>query len=244
MRIRSNGPHPPVHPMPQRRPANRRSPAKPASGATRVQIVWVSFLAAMTIAGGLMLVIDGRPSPRTDGLSLSALASATTIGSTTAEPLTQTRVPLDLARWQAIVIHHSGSLRDDPASIERKQRDLAPGALGGGHHFIIGNGNGMDDGQVHIGYRWLDQLSGAHAAGPDAAFYNDHAISICLVGDGNRQSFTPAQIRQLSRLIDALRRQTGLGEDRIRLHSEIAQVNDPGKRFPAGLFGQASVTQR
>lgn len=230
--------------MPQRRSTTRRSTSAPASGATRVQIVWVSFLAAMTLAGGLMLIIDGRPSPRTDGLSLSPLAAATTIGSSTAEPLTQTRIPLDLAKWQAIVIHHSGSFRDDPASIERKQRDLAPGAPSGGHHFIIGNGNGMDDGQVHIGYRWLDQLSGAHAAGPDAKLYNDNAISICLVGDGNRQAFTPSQIRQLARLIDALRRQTGLGEDRIRLHSDIALVDDPGKLFPRGLYGQAAASQR
>jgi N-acetyl-anhydromuramyl-L-alanine amidase AmpD len=227
--------------MPQRRPSNRRrSPVQP-SGATRAQIVWVSFLAAMTIAGGLMLLVDGRPSPRSDGLSLSPLAAATTIGSDAADPLTQTRVPLDLAKWQAIVIHHSGSTRGDAASIEREERDLHGGY---GHHFIIGNGNGMDDGQVHIGYRWLDQLSGAHASGPNAQFYNDHAISICLVGDGNRQGFTPAQLRQLARLVESLRRATGLPVERVLLQSDLAAVSDPGKLFPAGMFNATSLTRR
>lgn len=227
--------------MPKRRSNRRSSPRQAPTGATRVQIVWVSFLAAMTLAGGLMLLIDGRPSPRSDGLSLSPLAAATTINAATADPLTQTRVPIDRSKWQAIIIHHSGSFRGDPASIEREQRDRR---VIGGHHFIIGNGNGMDDGQVHIGYRWLDQLSGAHAAGPNADFYNQHAISICLVGDGNRQSFTPAQIKQLGLLVESLRRQTGLPADRVLLHSDLATVDDPGRLFPAGIYGPMTVSQR
>jgi hypothetical protein len=233
--------------MPKRRPQPRRSSPSPAAGATRVQIVWVSFLAAMTLAGGLMLLIDGRPSPRSDGLSLSPLAAATISGSGAADPITQTRVPLDRAKWQAIVIHHSGSFKGDPASIEREQRDrqLAGYTSGGlGHHFIIGNGNGMDDGQIHIGYRWLDQLSGSQAAGPNADFYNQHAISICLVGDGNRSGFTPAQIQQLQTLVESLRRQTGLPAERVLLHSDLTAVDDPGRLFPTGIYGLTSITQR
>jgi hypothetical protein len=246
-RIRSNARAPSLIHMPQRR-SNRRPAARSTpTRATRVQIVWVSFLAAMTLAGGLMLLIDGRPAPRSDGLSLSPLAAATTIGPASAEPLTQTRTVIDRSKWQAIIIHHSGSFRGDPASIEREQRDrqLAGRTTGGlGHHFIIGNGNGMDDGQVHIGYRWLDQLSGAHASGPNADFYNQHAISICLVGDGNRQSFTEAQIRQLGLLVESLRRQTGLPSDRVLLHSDLAAVDDPGRLFPSGMYGPMSISQR
>lgn len=230
--------------MAAKRSTSRKSrKAAPPVGLTRVRMVWVSFLGAMTLVGGLLLMLDGRPSPRSDGLSLSPLASATTIGSAgSIDPVTQTRRPIDRQRWQAIVIHHSGSMVGSPASIEKDHRDRDFQGLG--HHFIIGNGNGMDDGQVHIGYRWLDQLPGAHAAGQYGKFYNEHAVSICLVGDGNRRTFSQAQLQQLATLVESLRRQLGLGPDRVILHSDVAQVSDPGQLFPAGMYGQKTLTAK
>lgn len=223
--------------MPKRSsPTSRRSTKSAANrapaGATRAQVVWISFLGAMTAVGGLLLMVDGRPQARADGLSLSPLAAATTINNTPeGDPTTQTRVPLDRARWQSIVIHHSGSLVGTPVSIAKDHE--ARKIRGLGHHFIIGNGSGMDDGQVHIGFRWLDQLPGAHAVGPDGDWNNQHAISICLVGDGNRQSFTPGQVQQLRTLVESLRRQLGIPAEQVRLHSDIApDVSDPGKFFP------------
>lgn len=207
-------------------------------GATRAQVVWVSFLGAMTLVGGLLLLVDGRPVPRIDGMSLSPLASATTIGLASAQdPVTQTRASLAKDQWQAIVIHHTGSRVGSPPSITQQHQDH--GLQGLGHHFVIGNGNGMDDGQVHIGYRWLDQLPGAHASGTHADWYNLHAVSICLVGDGNRQTFTPAQLRQLGALVESLKRQLGLASDRVLLHSDIAGVSDPGRFFPAAFLARS-----
>ncbi len=193
-------------------------------------------MAAMTLAGGMLFLLDGKPAPRADGLSLSPLAAATTIGvAPTAgqrvDPVTQTHVPLDTQRWQAIVVHHSGSMIGSPLSIAREHETR--GIRGLGHHFIVGNGSGMDDGQVHIGFRWLDQLPGAHVAGPGGEWYNLHAISICLVGDGDRRAFTPAQIQQLTVLVESLRRQLNIPSDRVYLHSDIAPgVSDPGRLFP------------
>ena len=216
----------------QAQPAHRAGAAASRGGATRAQVVWISFLGAMTAVGGLLLVVGGKPTPRADGLSLSPLAAATTIGSAeTVDPVTQTRVGLDRARWQAIVIHHSGSPVGSPVSIAKEHE--ARGIRGLGHHFIIGNGAGMDDGQVHIGFRWLDQLPGAHVAGQAGDWYNGHAISICLVGDGERGAFTPAQIQQMQTLIASLRRQLGIPNDRVYLHSDVVPgVNDPGRLFP------------
>ena len=187
----------------------------------------------MTLVGGMLLLVDGRPVPRMDGMSLSPLASATTIGTANNDddPVTQTRVPLNTRQWQAIVIHHSGSPFGTPASITKEHQDH--GLQGLGHHFIIGNGNGMDDGQVHIGYRWLDQLPGAHSSGANADWYNLHAVSICLVGDGNQRPFTPAQIRQLKTLVESLQRRLGLTDPaRVILQSDISDVADPGRLFP------------
>lgn len=188
----------------------------------------------MTAVGGLLLGLDWKPAPRMDGLSLSPLAAATTGGSA-ADPLLRTRRPMDVARWQAIVIHHSGSVVGSPASISREHEDQ--GIKGLGHHFVIGNGQGMDDGQLHIGYRWLDQLPGAHASGPNGDWFNLQSISICLVGDGERRTFTPAQINRLRELVSVLCREMDIPRDRVYLHSQIAPVTDPGRLFPADAIG-------
>lgn len=209
-----------------------------AAISTRAKMVWVSFLGAMTVVGGLLMMLDGKPVPRLDGLSLSPLASTGWVN-TNADPVHITRRPLDRERWQAIVVHHSGSTVGTPASIEAENQSRNIKGLG--HHFIIGNGNGMEDGQVHVGYRWLDQLPGAHAAGPDGQAYNLRSISICLVGDGNRRPFTAMQIKQLELLIDGLGREFGIGRERVVLHSDIAPVADPGRLFPVGLVGGGAV---
>lgn len=193
-------------------------------------VVWASLLGAMTAVGGLLLMLDWKPVPRMDGLSLSPLAAATSTGSQV-DPVLRTRSPLDVARWQAIVIHHSGSVVGSAASISREHEDQ--GIKGLGHHFVIGNGQGMDDGQLHIGYRWLDQLPGAHAAGPNGDWFNLQSVSICLVGDGDRRPFTGAQINRLRELVGVLCREMDIPRDRVYLHSEIAPVNDPGRLFPA-----------
>jgi N-acetyl-anhydromuramyl-L-alanine amidase AmpD len=90
----------------------------------------------------------------------------------------------------------------------------------------------MEDGQVYLGFRWRDQLPGAHAAGPDGDWYNHHSISICLVGDGDRRPFTPAQLRELNELTQSLCRRLGIPQERVLLHSQVAKVSDPGKFFP------------
>lgn len=194
--------------------------------------MWGSLLATMTVAGGLLWVLDDGPAPRLDGLALRPLVAAA--GPSSIEAVFQTRASLDKSRWKAIVIHASGSPVGSPASISAGQKAMNLSGLG--YQFVIGNGRGMDDGELHVGYRWLDQLSGAHAAGPQADWYNDHAIGICLVGNGDRQPFTDAQIRRLVRLVQALARELNIPQDKILLHSDLARTDDPGRFFPAAAF--------
>jgi N-acetylmuramoyl-L-alanine amidase len=225
-----------------RRRSSGEDASRPSSvggaGATRAQVVWLSFLGAMTLVGGLLLLVDGKPTPRIDGLSLSPLAAASTINSVAGlDPVLQTRRAIDKPRWRAIVIHHSASLVGSPTSITREHESR--GIKGLGHHFLIGNGQGMDDGQVHIGFRWLEQLPGAHAAGEHGDWYNHHSVSICIVGDGNRRPFTPAQMHQLSALVESLRKQLELPAERVFLYSDLVPgASSPGKLFsPGALLG-------
>jgi hypothetical protein len=216
--------------------AKRRGPA----GLTRSKIVWGTLLGAMTGVGGLLAVLQGGPMPRLDGLSLPALVAAA--GPSSVDVVFNTRTPLDHQRWQSIVIHHSGSPVGGPAEIEARHK--AQNFKGLGYHFVIGNGNGLEDGLIYVGYRWLDQLPGAHASGSEGDWYNRHAIAICLVGDGQRRTFTDAQMRRLVQLVSSLARELNIPQDKIVLQSDIADVDDPGQFFPAAALRQQLASLR
>jgi hypothetical protein len=206
----------------------------------RSRVVWGSFMGAMTGVGGLFWVLQGGPAPRLDGLALTPAVAAA--GPSSIEAVFKTRAPIASKQWQAIVIHHSGSVYGSPATIEAQHRAMNINGLG--YHFVLGNGSGMDDGEVHVGYRWLDQLPGAHVAGPKGDWYNRHAIGICLVGDGRRKPFTEEQMRRLVQLVSALAEQLQIPADHIYLHSEVSSADDPGRLFPEAAFREQLARAR
>lgn len=196
--------------------------------------MWTALAATMTLGGGALWALDGGPVPRLDGAALRPLVSAA--GPAGIESIFRTRAPLDRARWRGIVIHHSGAAAGTPAAIEAQHRAMNLAGLG--HHFVIGNGRGIEDGELHVGYRWLDQLPGAHVSGRAGRWHNEHTVGICLVGDGRRQRFTDAQISRLTELVAALTRALDLPAGSVVLHSDVAEVSDPGPMFPAAAFRQ------
>lgn len=216
--------------------AKRKTGKAPVS--RRAGVVWGSLVGSMTLAAGLLMVLDGGASPRMDGLALPPLMAAAG-AAPSIEAVLQTRAALDHGRWKSIVIHHSGSPVGKPASLDAEHRRMNLKGLG--YHFVIGNGAGMENGEVHVGYRWMDQAPGAHAGGDNAEWYNLNSIGICLVGDGDRDSFTDEQLRRLSDLVNALAREFKIPRERILLHSDIAPVSDPGPMFPAALFHEQIV---
>lgn len=200
--------------------------------ARRSRIVWASLAGSMTAVTALLLALDGGSSGRLDGFALPALAATST--TTSIEAVFDTREPVAEGRWQAIIIDHSGSPYGTPASIDEQHRAL--GLRGLGSDFVIGNGNGMGDGEIHVGDRWLNQLPGAHTAGEQGDWYNRHAIGITLVGDGSRREFTDVQMKRLLDLVSALAREYGIPPERIVLHRDVAPVSGPGRYFPAAGF--------
>ena len=217
---------------------NHRSPQ-------RTRFVWTAFVAAMTVvSGGLILGDSGAP-------HLITPASVVTFGSAPAtSDITPREGSLDRSRWQGIVIHHSGSPAGDAETLDRQ--DVGRGLTGLGYHFVIGNGQGLGDGAVHVGYRWNRQLAGAHVAdsrrvradgitptGLNQAQtddFNRHSIGICLVGNGNKRQFSARQIRELLGLVRTLQREMSISADRVHLHSDLAPVASPGLHFPVAEF--------
>lgn len=201
----------------------------------RTQVVWLSLLAAMTATGGGLVALEGRRAPRADGIALAAPVRAAEAPSL--ESVFKTRMPLNHEAWKRIVIHHSGASFGSPESVAAAHE--ARRLRGLGYHFVIGNGSGSGDGELYVGFRWLDQQPGAHAMGAEGEWHNLHSIGICLIGDGDRKPFTEAQMRRLSELVSALSREFGIAERDVVLHNQIAPTTSPGR-----LFQDASLRQR
>jgi N-acetyl-anhydromuramyl-L-alanine amidase AmpD len=143
--------------------------------------------------------------------------------------MTSAQAPIENGRWQAIVIHHSGTAAGTAGDIARQH--AAWGLTSLGYHFVIGNGNGEPDGVLLTGPRWTAQEAGAHvadrAAGstPDAAWFNQHSI-------GERREFTDAQLKTLARVVEDLQAACGIPDSAVFLHSDLAPVASPGRWFP------------
>lgn len=193
-------------------------------------MVWGVLVLSMTAVGGLLMLSDTTPRPG-GGLPAALERVEHTTG---LDALFTTSAQLDDARWTGIVIHHSGDPSGSADSIDGQHRDQ--GLRGLGYHFVIGNGRGAQDGAIHAGYRWDAQLPGAHALGPDADDLNQHAIGICLVGNGNQKAFTDAQLASLIALVERLQAEMGIPETDIYLHADIAPTASPGRHFPARAF--------
>lgn len=106
--------------------------------------------------------------------------------------------------WKYIVIHHSATEQGSAASFHRYHLQRGWGGLS--YHFVIGNGNGADDGEVQQGFRWRQQISGTHIS-VRAWYYNLFGIGICLVGNFQEGRPTPAQLDSLVTLVRRLMRQ-------------------------------------
>lgn len=212
-------------------PNASRSPIESMSARTKA--VWVTLAVAMAGVTGMLALLDSGGSFVSGGMNLPALAAAA--GSNSLESIFQTRA--EESDWKAIVIHHTGTPFGTASSLDEDHR--RQGLSGLGHHFVIGNGNGLGDGEIHAGYRWLDQLPGAHAAGEHGDWYNHHAIGIVLVGNGDRRAFTDRQMTRLLDLVAALSRRYGIPPESVVLHSEIAPTSSPGRFFPAAAFRES-----
>ena len=195
----------------------------------RTQIVWAAFFT--TIASAMFVLQLGVKNTQ-NGRVLTKLASVEERPKL--DPLFSFIDNVEDADWTSIVIHHLGQPAGTAEQIDRNHRNI--GLNGLGYHFLIGNGNGISDGNVHIGYRWDNQSSGARLSTIDTTRW-DSVISICLVGNGNRRPFSDRQLLQLSRLVQRLQVKYSIPTSEIRLANELDDgFNSPGRYFAEAQF--------
>lgn len=134
-------------------------------------------------------------------------------------------------RWTDVVIHHSASAAGGAAAFDQHHRFVRKwDELG--YHFVIGNGSHTADGRVEVGPRWTKQKHGAHCKTADN-HYNEHGVGICLVGNFESTSPSPAQLASLNRLLAFLTNSCNIPVSRIHTHGGVTgKTACPGKRFP------------
>ena len=142
-------------------------------------------------------------------------------------------------RWKYIVIHHSGVGNGTVKSMDHYHREVRHMENGIAYHFVIGNGQGMGDGEIAVCPRWTKQLAGGHLA---SEAQNSVALGICLVGNFDKSTPTPGQMKSLRSLSRSLMARCRLSPNAVKTHQQINVVHTrcPGTRFPSKEF-QSSI---
>lgn len=140
--------------------------------------------------------------------------------------------------WKFVIIHHTATSFGSVDSIDQVHRQEL-GWQGIGYHFLIGNGQGMEDGRIEATFRWREQLDGAHAG---IRQYNELGIGICLVGNFEEEEPTPAQMQAVCNLVASLKAEFGLGEDQILRHRDLKPTACPGQNLPFEQIAAARTT--
>lgn len=143
--------------------------------------------------------------------------------------------PVSPGRWKYIVIHHSGAEEGSLKSLDRYHREERHMENGLAYHFLIGNGNGMGDGEIAIGNRWKEQLDGGHLRSESQ---NKTALGICLIGNFDKAKPSAKQLRSLENLVRALMKRCNLTASAMKTHQQINVVHTrcPGSKFPTRSF--------
>ena len=138
-------------------------------------------------------------------------------------------------RWKSIVIHHSGTSEGSVKGMNEYHLKVRHMENGLAYHFVIGNGHGMGDGEIHVGNRWKKQIDGGHLASESQ---NSTSLGICLVGNFDARLPTFRQMKSLTALVEALQSRCRLNDKAVVTHQQINVIHTrcPGKKFPLKSF--------
>lgn len=146
-------------------------------------------------------------------------------------------------KWVYVVLHHSGTASGSVEAIhaEHKLRKDQFGQpwLGIGYHFVIGNGNGMKDGEVKATFRWDEQIHGAHSG---SRVHNDNGIGICLIGNFENSKPTSRQLTAVVELVRQLAKRYRIPARLVIGHNTVKPTACPGKLFPLQEVRRKSIT--
>jgi len=200
----------------------------------RTIIVLSSLVVGMTLVSGVLLVLEPGPVAPLSGVTLQSIDRSSL--QTPTNRLFDTATP---HQWRGIIIHDSGSPQGSARTLSQWHRQL--GREGLGYHFVVNNGSLKEDGLIELGYRWRQQLAGAYLAGEAAEPINQRYIGVSLIGAGQREEFTRAQMEELVWLVRKLQQRFDIR--RSDVHVDIREDdNQPAATFPHAWFDKQLVT--
>ncbi|MDB5295918.1 MAG: N-acetylmuramoyl-L-alanine amidase [Phycisphaerales bacterium] len=213
--------------------AMRLAASKPAVAGTsrsRRVAVFGGLVGVMTVTGALLVALRPAPLSAEAGRALMAVDGS---ASPQADTLFDTRVPVRTGRWRYVYVHHAGQpgVRSDGSG--RAEADASASA----DHFVIGSGDGAEDGAIQIGSRWEAQQPAGRPTGLDRV--DPDCVSIRVAGDLDRSSPSPRQMEQLNRLVAALQDRLKVNRGRVWV---VEAPNSPagcGRYFPRDAFRDA-----
>lgn len=184
-------------------------------------IVFSTLLAVLSLTSALLMALAPAPLVPDAATSLFAVDEPRSM-----DAIFQTRTPVTSDRWKYVYIHHSQTASGNALSLGERTNGLAD-------HFVIGNGDGLLDGEIQVGQRWNNQ---SPAVAPAGASLIPGAISICLVGDFDKTVPTPTQIRRVTQLVDALQSQLQIDAADVLLEERSPTPAGIGRYFPKTAF--------
>lgn len=142
-------------------------------------------------------------------------------------------------RWNYIVIHHSAGDYGNIAHLQdiHDQRQSKEPIHAISYHYIIGNGNGMEDGGIDSDIRKKLNLWGVHVSANNWD-RNFRGLGICLIGGLDKKGPTSQQYQSLVKLTMDLTEEYNIDVENIGFHGMVPgeSTQCPGKFFPYERF--------
>lgn len=142
-------------------------------------------------------------------------------------------------RWNYIVIHHSagnyGNIEHLQNIHDQRQSKELIHAIS--YHYIIGNGNGMEDGKVGSDIRKKFNIWGVHVT-KNNWDRNFRGLGICIIGNLDKNTMTSNQYESLIELTIELMEEYNIDFENVGFHGKIPgeSTKCPGKFFPYEKF--------
>jgi hypothetical protein len=193
-----------------------------AKQSKRKVVVLTGLVGMLTLTSALLLALAPPPLAAESYNSLAASDQSPYL-----DEIFKTSVATKPNQWKYIYVHHSQTATGSAATLAQPDVGLCD-------HFVIGNGDGCQDGEIQIGPRWNQQRPAAAPPGVDSI--EPDCVSICLVGDFDKSMPTPMQIRRLAQLVSTLQGQYRIPADKVVLLNEEGTGASVGKYFPVTAF--------
>ena len=141
-------------------------------------------------------------------------------------------------RWKYIVVHHSAGKFGNIDFLQKVHRERTNDPIYAiAYHYIIGNGNGLGDGEIDSDIRRKYNIWGSHISVKNLD-RNARGLGICLIGNFEEDSVTDKQYNSLVALTSQLMNEYSISPENVTGHGFTPgeSTKCPGKNFPMAKF--------